>query len=125
MALQAESDWRTFFLSIGIPDTASQTYAKSFHDNRVNEELLPSLDKPLLTDLGITVIGDILKILNHIKQLTPRIKSALTTIPSTPQSKAPPAKLPEINSEMTRPQFRKFKIDWEVYKNISAMAPTI
>ena len=33
--------------------------------------------------------------------------------------KAPAARLPQLNEDMTLPQFRKFKMDWDVFKRIT------
>ena len=40
MALRAEKDWESFFVTAGIPKILSKTYAKSFFDNRVPEQRL-------------------------------------------------------------------------------------
>ena len=33
--------------------------------------------------------------------------------------RAPAAKLPQLNEDMTLPQFRKFTMDWDVFKRIT------
>ena len=64
MALRSEAQWKTFFQTAGITDdTALNTYDKSFTDNGFNEQSLALLDKETLTEVGITLIGHKLAIL--------------------------------------------------------------
>ena len=37
-------------------------------------------------------------------------------------TKAPSAKLPNVTMDMTKPQFRKFVIDWAVFKQITGLS---
>ena len=101
---------------LGIPDTDAATYTTKIHNNRVTELLLPDLNKQFLTDLGITVIGDILTILQHATQSPSSATSHSSFL------KPAMAKAPEIAADMTCPQFRKFKVDWDVYKNITGIS---
>ena len=121
MALQ---QWETYLLDAGIPAEAATVYAKSFVDNRITLELLPTIDRAFLRDLGINIIGDIMKILHHAKTGTPDSTTSInTTLISTtgPTASHKSARLPTIASDMTHPQFRKFKIDWAVYKQIAGV----
>ena len=77
-------------------------------------ELLPDLTKGTLQELGIDILGNCLAILRHARSLT--VTPSVVTQP-TP-IKAPAAKLPQINTDMTLQQFRKFLIDWNVFKQI-------
>ena len=70
--LRTEKDWENFFQKAGIPEDTSKTYAKSFKNNSVTEPLLPELTKELLNDLGITIMGDILIILQQANNLHQR-----------------------------------------------------
>ena len=70
MALQTEAQWKEFFTTASIPEAASQTYAKAFFDNGFSELSLPLLDKQTLTEVGITVIGHQLSILQCAKSRT-------------------------------------------------------
>ena len=121
LRLRTEPEWRTFLQAAAIPENESDTYAKKFTNNRINETNIVDIDKQLLIDLGITVLGDILSILRHTKTT---VSSDGTTSTPQPQSFKPPsatAKLPTLTSEMTHPQFRKFKVDWDVYKKITGL----
>ena len=120
LRLRSETEWETFFhTTVGIPETQSKAYAKIFSDNRMNETILSELTKDNLQDLEITAIGDILSILKHSKTETPTTTNT-RVVPSS-IVKPPPPKLPQLPNEMTLPQFRKFTIDWTVFKNITLL----
>ena len=81
---------------------------------------LHELTKEELSDLGITVLGDINNILRKAKASSTSSTSSLNQAGSANIfMKAPTAKLPQLNEDMTLPQFRKFKIDWDVFKRIT------
>ncbi|XP_061575396.1 uncharacterized protein C19orf47 homolog isoform X1 [Cololabis saira] len=65
----ATSEWIQFFKDAGIPAGLAVTYAVSFVDNRIQKNMLMDLSKDIMMDLGITVIGDIIAILKHGKQV--------------------------------------------------------
>ncbi|XP_029923630.1 uncharacterized protein C19orf47 homolog isoform X2 [Myripristis murdjan] len=65
----ATSEWIQFFKDAGIPAGLAVTYAVSFVDNRIQKTMLMDLSKEIMMDLGITVIGDIIAILKHAKQV--------------------------------------------------------
>ncbi|XP_030259765.1 uncharacterized protein C19orf47 homolog isoform X2 [Sparus aurata] len=65
----ATSEWIQFFKDAGIPAGLAVTYAVSFVDNRISKNMLMDLSKDIMMDLGITVIGDIIAILKHAKQV--------------------------------------------------------
>ena len=123
LRLENEHEWTGFLLEAGIPADESAQYAKIFKDNRLRATELPDLNMDLLKSLGVTVIGDALAIIRHAKSKFEAVKMEDSTVPSQPTFKAPAAvaKLPTINADMTHPQFRKFLVDWEVYKNITGL----
>ncbi|KAK5604721.1 hypothetical protein CRENBAI_012462 [Crenichthys baileyi] len=65
----ATSEWIQFFMDAGIPAGLAVTYAVSFVDHRIQKNMLMDLSKDIMMDLGITVIGDIIAILKHAKQV--------------------------------------------------------
>ncbi|KAL0972906.1 hypothetical protein UPYG_G00196280 [Umbra pygmaea] len=65
----ATSEWIQFFKDAGIPAGLAVNYALSFVDNRIQKNMLMDLSKEIMMDLGITVIGDIIAILKHAKQV--------------------------------------------------------
>ncbi|XP_045930784.1 uncharacterized protein C19orf47 homolog isoform X4 [Micropterus dolomieu] len=68
-SLKSTSEWIQFFKDAGIPAGLAVTYAVSFVDNRIHKNMLMDLSKDIMMDLGITVIGDIIAILKHAKQV--------------------------------------------------------
>nr|XP_046171874.1 uncharacterized protein C19orf47 homolog isoform X2 [Oncorhynchus gorbuscha] len=66
---EATSEWIQFFKDAGIPAGLAVNYAVSFVDNRIQKSMLMDLSKEIMMDLGITVIGDIIAILKHAKQV--------------------------------------------------------
>ncbi|XP_027901600.1 uncharacterized protein C19orf47 homolog isoform X2 [Xiphophorus couchianus] len=67
--LVSTSEWIQFFKDAGIPAGLAVTYAVSFVDHRIQKNMLMDLSKDIMMDLGITVIGDIITILKHAKQV--------------------------------------------------------
>ena len=65
MALRDVEQWNTFF-----KNEEAVKYASTFIANRITEEFLSDLSKENLTDLGITIVGDILGTIRHSKYLT-------------------------------------------------------
>ena len=119
MALQTEAQWKTFIQTAGITDeVASNTYAKAFSDNGFNEQSLALLDKETLTEIGITLLGHKLAILQCAsKQHSPPAQS------SSVAKATVNAHLSTLTLEMTRPQYRKFQQDWIVYKQLTHLQP--
>jgi hypothetical protein len=119
MALQDRNYWETFLRNAGIPNNEATTYATTFVTNRITNENIGDLTKEDLTDLGITIIGDIKNIMRHSQQHRVPIPATEPEIPSASYMKTPAAKLPELSADMTHPQFRKFQMDWSVFKRIT------
>ena len=129
LRLQDEPSWKAFLTAARIPETESAAYAKILVDNRINESTILDLTADHLKTLDINVLGDILAILRHVKTTT---QATATTSADSPSSlgtstyRPPPAtvKLPAIVAEMTHPQFRKLRIDWDVFKQVTNLPDT-
>ena len=107
LRLRNELEWVEYLNNtIGLQNAQSTTYAKIFHNNGISVETLSELSKQDLNNLGITVLGDVLAIIKKCRVPTPNI-----TLVLQPLVKTPTPKLPELHSEMTLPQLRKFKVD--------------
>ena len=126
LRLRSEPEWVTFLTAANIPETEAATYAKKLVDNRCTENTLSQLTAEHLRAIEITVLGDVLSILGHAKTVlsspSPQLP-ADSTVSTVPPFKPPTAavKLPSITPNMTHPQFRKFAIDWTVYKKITRL----
>ena len=125
MVLWVKEDWIQFFIAASIPDDAANSYETTFVENRITESLLPQLDRQFLTQLGITIIGDVLCILKETKQQQTSPSSIPPTdiTTTTSATKSTPVNPPHVLPEMTHPQFRKFKIDWDVFKQSTTTPP--
>ena len=110
MALQTGynlAGWESTFLKAGISATSAKMYAQTFSSEEITRNSLHMLDCMMLKELGIKTMGDVLAILK------------LTEEPSVSHMKLPTAKLPQLISEMTTQQFRKFRIDWDIFTRMT------
>ena len=102
-------DWEQYFIEAGISSSSAKTHAVVFANEKLTIATLQMLDRAMLRELGVTSMGEALCILKQAKEATPQAT----------YMKAPTAKLPQLNLEMTPQQFRKFQIDWEVFVKIT------
>ncbi|KAM5145985.1 uncharacterized protein C19orf47 homolog isoform 2-T4 [Mantella aurantiaca] len=65
----ATSEWISFFKEAGIPAGPAVNYAVTFVDNRISKNMLLDLNKEIMNELGITVVGDVIAILKHAKDM--------------------------------------------------------
>ena len=109
MALQAgpmtPDDWEHFLIEAGISTDSPKTHATKFADEKLTTESLHILDRSMLKELEVILMGEALCIL----------KQAKDAIAQSTRIQALAAKPPHLNIEMTPQQFRKFQIDWDVF----------
>ena len=118
MATRMAEQWTAFFKDAGIAESHRDKYAKTFADNEMDTSTATELTRDILAELGVTSIGHVLSILKFSREGD--TKPSIPTATSKPSAK-PSLKPPQLASDLTRPQFRKFKVDWGVYKSISGI----
>ena len=131
LRLRDKPTWIKFLTDISIPLEVADTYADIFVANRITDTTISSLTAENLATLKITVLGDVLAILQHIKSKTSTTpaSSSNNTVNTTPavnthRPASTTVKLPEISCEMTHQQFRKVRVDWDVFKRITKIPAT-
>ena len=72
----------------------------------------------ILAEIGITVLGDVKHIIRCLQSATSKTEEDKKVDLST-RIKTPAEKLSQLQAEMTNPQFRKFRVDWSVFKKIT------
>ncbi|XP_077839005.1 uncharacterized protein C19orf47 homolog isoform X16 [Macaca mulatta] len=82
----ATSEWIQFFKEAGIPPGPAVNYAVMFVDNRIQKSMLLDLNKEIMNELGVTVVGDIIAILKHAKVVHHQdmCKAATESVPCSP-----------------------------------------
>ncbi|OBS57929.1 hypothetical protein A6R68_10955 [Neotoma lepida] len=82
----ATSEWIQFFKEAGIPPGPAVNYAVMFVDNRIQKSMLLDLNKEIMNELGVTVVGDIIAILKHAKVVHRQdmCKAATQSVPCNP-----------------------------------------
>ncbi|XP_047650300.1 uncharacterized protein C19orf47 homolog isoform X3 [Phacochoerus africanus] len=82
----ATSEWIQFFKEAGIPPGPAVNYAVMFVDNRIQKSMLLDLNKEIMNELGVTVVGDIIAILKHAKVVHRQdmCKAATESVPCGP-----------------------------------------
>ena len=94
-----KGQWEIFFLEANIPEDEAKQYSDIFHANRMTFSTLHELKKEDLSDLGITVLGDIKNILRKAKASS---TSSLNQASSANVfMKTPAAKLSQLDENMT------------------------
>ena len=121
------ASWEKFLHEAGIPDPDAETYAEKISDNRITDHL--DLTRETLKEIGVTKVSVILAITKFCRQSAdpthPREPVPLHEEQRQPQlSKPPTTSAPHITAEMTHPEFRKLRIDWRVFKSLTALPTT-
>ena len=62
--------WEHFFIEVGITIDSTKTHATKFADEKLTIENLQMLDHSMLTELGVTLMGEALCILKQAKEAT-------------------------------------------------------
>ena len=114
MVLQAgykTEERESYFIKVSISADSAKSYAAMFTREKLTKENLQMMAWAMLKVLEITAMGEALSILKQAKE------SSTQTI----YAKAPSAKLSQLHFKMTPQQFRKFRINWEVFIRMTDM----
>ena len=110
MALQTFSDWSNWLSFLSAEESVISEYATYLVQADITEEDLSELNHSLLLEMNITKIGHRTKILKHAK-------TAQSLSPSSTKVMKSDIKLPTIAMNISPSVFRKFIMDWEIYKS--------
>ena len=78
-----------FFTAAGILSAEPKTYAAIFATNHITKTTLPVLSKDYLINLGVTIIGHILAIIQQATSLSQPSSEAISTITSSDPTMPP------------------------------------
>ncbi len=78
--LRFAEKWKKFFSDAGIPSADASTYAFKFAQNRIQTNMLTDLNKDYLKEMGITIMGDVIAILRHSKQVYEEVRNSLLPV---------------------------------------------
>ena len=112
-ALQAGynlAGWESICVETGISATPAKFYAQMFSSEEITWDSFHMVDCTTLKELGIETTGEVLTILKLTKELL---------VSPVNHMKPLNTKLPQFVSEMTTQQFRKFRIDWDIFTRMT------
>ena len=101
--------WKDVLTKAGISPESATIYADTLAEAKISMLNIDMIDKQTLNDMGITIIGDVLSILKLGKNGTGSQSN------SQPAVNLPSIKAPRLHAEMTSQQFRKFRVDWDLF----------
>ena len=59
-----EAGWKDLFIEYGIKEAKATVYGQKFVAEEMSVEMLPQLNRDILREMGVTIIGDALAILS-------------------------------------------------------------
>ena len=122
------ASWIKFLLDAGISNESATKYAATFVEQCITSH--EDLTNEILIELDVNRIGDRINILKFASKPDSVQKDStggplqLAGEQHIPRSKPPTASAPPIKSEMTRPEFRKLRIDWQVFQSMTRLPGT-
>ena len=109
MALQTgfmiPEDWERFFIEAGISTNWAKTHATKFADEKLMIESLQMLDRSILKELGVMLMGETLCILKQAKEVITQvtfIQALAAKSPTPPQSWDDPTTIQEVSNWLGR-----------------------
>jgi len=105
--MASKTEWNEFFLDAKIPKDVAARYAVNFYKNRMSFDMLSDLNKDYLRDLDITVLGDVISILKHAKDVQSKQDSDVFIVPEAKKvdrkvSPAPPPQVKEVPKQIEK-----------------------
>ncbi|XP_065212924.1 uncharacterized protein C19orf47 homolog isoform X2 [Planococcus citri] len=77
--MSSKKDWIRFFRNAGVyPASDVAKYAKTFVKHRIKNDMLGELNEFHLNEMGITIMGDVIRILRHSKHVHEEIKTKIS-----------------------------------------------
>ena len=107
------AQWETLLIEAGIQAESAIKHSKQFATNKMSKETLNMLDRTTLKELGVEILGEVLTIL----QISKTTSEATVTTAKPPT--VPSVKPPKLSLDMTQQQFRKYKIDWDIFTQLT------
>ena len=114
-------DWEQLFLGGGIEDKSAKAYAKTFAGEKLTPDNLLVMDRDMLKEIGVTTMGDALTILQLGKKAQSSGDGDAKPKPSRNYACKMTVKMPTLHADMTSQQFRKFVVDWTVFRQITEL----
>ena len=111
MALRTIEDWSNWLSFLPVNAEVVASYATSLVDGGMTEDDLSELSHDLLMEMNITKPGHRTKILKNAKRIESASSSSSTKVIKCD------IKLPNITMQSSPSKFRKFLIDWKIYKS--------
>ena len=115
MALRAIKDWTDWLSDLPLSAEDITKYAKELTTAELTEDDLTDLTHEILDRMNISKPGHQIKILKKARLTI----TQTTSIESSPTIRKSDIKLPNIAKCCSPSQFRKFLIDWSIYKSES------
>ena len=113
--MTSTSEWNEFFLDAKIPKDVAARYAVNFYKNRMSFDMLADLTKEYLRDLDVTVLGDIISILKHAKDVQSKqepevvmVEPDLKNVAADQKVSPTPAPLAQVPGSISTLLFLKF-----------------
>ena len=91
-------DWEHFFIEAGISTDSAKTHTTKFAEEKLTIDSLQILDRSMLLELGVILMGEALGILKQAKEATTQATWVLVLAAKSPpfQSWDDPATIQEV-----------------------------
>ncbi|KAK0410421.1 hypothetical protein QR680_005122 [Steinernema hermaphroditum] len=117
--MAAVDQWQDFFEACGIPADTCAKFARTFHSQRIQPDMIGDLDRETFTALGVTMIGDQIAITRYSRKCNGNIPEFAARRQKSPERRVNLApdrhdiyhvRLPQGNTPKTREMLRKHQM---------------